>query len=163
MAKPFYKVSKELRWEGAHRLLDHGGACAQIHGHSFRLRVTVGSHSLDSTGLSMEFGAIKKPLQDFIDSWLDHMLLLHKDDPIIDAIVSAMIPTQKKGGHKIYEQLRPVEAGIHRLDFNPTSENMAKYFWDFVNKRLPEGVRLVEIWFSETQSCAVTLTAKGFS
>lgn len=152
------KISKELRFEAAHRLVGHSGLCRHIHGHSFRIRITVEAlEGLDEVGMGFEFGKIKAPMQKLIDDKLDHALILNQDDRLIGIIGGIL--SRKNIGNDELTALADVYSRIYVVPFNPTSENLAKHFWDFISAHLPKDVFLSELWFAETQSCAVTLVA----
>lgn len=72
-------ISKEFRFEYAHKLPYHDGKCARLHGHSGRLVVFVGSNTLlesgPKTGMVQDFGDIKKVVKPLIDQYLDHHYL----------------------------------------------------------------------------------------
>lgn len=151
------KISKELRFEAAHRLVGHPGLCKHIHGHSFRLRITVEADGLDEVGMGFEFGKIKAPMQHLIDTKLDHSLILNEADPLV-SVIGGLLAHNALETSSI-KALADVYSRVYVVPFNPTSENLAKHFWDYISGHLPEGVFLSELWFAETQSCAVTLTA----
>ena len=52
------KVAKRFRWEAAHRLTDHPGACKSIHGHSYEMTVIL-SGDVDENGMVVEFADLK--------------------------------------------------------------------------------------------------------
>ncbi len=69
-------ISKEYRFEAAHRLRNHNGQCARLHGHSYRVEVKVrGQVSIEDSGASdycmvvdfSELDAIMRPLIDALD------------------------------------------------------------------------------------------------
>lgn len=156
------KISKELRWEGAHRLLNHPGLCKHIHGHSFRIRITVESvDGLDAVGMGVEFSKIKSSMQRLIDDKLDHALILWDQDPLIGALGKILSHAVEGEVDPALVAFKDVYNRIYAAPCNPTSENLAEHFWQYIEERLPEGIFLSEIWFAETQSCAVTLTRKS--
>lgn len=64
-----YELTKEFRFEAAHHLPDHDGACRNVHGHSWRVRVTLHGLRLHTTGpktgMLADYGdisAVMKPL-----------------------------------------------------------------------------------------------------
>jgi 6-pyruvoyltetrahydropterin/6-carboxytetrahydropterin synthase len=158
---PTTKISKELRWEGAHRLVGDQGLCRHIHGHSFRLRISVEA-PVDKVGMGFAFGKIKATMQDLIDNKLDHALILWAEDPLLHALasdISRRTPIGAQEPTDAYVALKDVYSRVYAVPKNPTSENLAEHFWGIIEGRLPEGVTLSELWFAETKSCAVTITA----
>ncbi len=60
------------KFQAAHFLKDYKGKCEKIHGHTFTVEVQVESHSLDKTGIAIDFTEIKKKLSEILP---DHTLL----------------------------------------------------------------------------------------
>jgi 6-pyruvoyl tetrahydropterin synthase/QueD family protein len=66
------ELTKEFRFEAAHSLpnVPAGHKCARLHGHSFRIEVTVKGQVDPHTGWLMDFGELKekfRPLEDQLD------------------------------------------------------------------------------------------------
>jgi 6-pyruvoyltetrahydropterin/6-carboxytetrahydropterin synthase len=83
------EVTKELKFCCAHRLLNYRGACANVHGHNYKVLVTFTSDGLDSLGMVIDFGVIKKHLQQSLDDEYDHSIVLNKKDPLVNYFKSA--------------------------------------------------------------------------
>lgn len=90
------KVTKELKFCGAHRLLGYNGPCKNIHGHNYRVFITVeswhvtqGDKLLNNLGLLIDFKQIKDIVQTWIDTNLDHAIVIHKDDSAMIKFASA--------------------------------------------------------------------------
>jgi 6-pyruvoyltetrahydropterin/6-carboxytetrahydropterin synthase len=66
-------VTKQFRFEAAHQLNDYGGPCANLHGHSYLLEVSITGTSL-TDGMLMDFTALKALVQPLVDM-LDHNYL----------------------------------------------------------------------------------------
>ncbi|MDD2290167.1 MAG: 6-carboxytetrahydropterin synthase [Bacteroidales bacterium] len=80
-------ITREFRFEGAHALTHYDGKCRHIHGHSYRLMVTVkGEPSLvpgdPKSGMIMDFNDLKKIVTRYIIEPLDHSLMLRQDAPL---------------------------------------------------------------------------------
>lgn len=67
-------VSKEFRFEAAHWIIGHPGKCARLHGHSYRVVVSVEGEVDDTTGMVIDYYDLKKAIEDGIGGW-DHSLL----------------------------------------------------------------------------------------
>lgn len=64
-------VSRTFTFEAAHRLAWHPGKCRELHGHSYRLDVTVGG-PLDANGVVVDFDDLSEIVgREVIDRW-DH-------------------------------------------------------------------------------------------
>lgn len=69
-----FVISKRFTFEAAHNLVWHEGKCRNIHGHSYVLMVfAVGD--LDSNGVIMDFGDLKKLVNDVVIDVHDHKYL----------------------------------------------------------------------------------------
>ncbi len=69
-----YEVSITTRFSAAHQLREFQGGCERLHGHNWKVQVTVESEILDSTGLVMDFRELKRQTAEIIDT-LDHNFL----------------------------------------------------------------------------------------
>ncbi len=69
-----YEVVVEQPFSSAHFLKDYPGKCSQIHGHNYRVQITVEGETLDHLGLLVEFEVIKQALKPWIDLF-DHGFL----------------------------------------------------------------------------------------
>lgn len=117
-----------------HRLLNYDGKCAHLHGHNGKIRVFFSSEKLDSLGMVLDFGDVKKKIGDWLDATIDHRMILCESDPLV--------PILLEHGEPLF--LIPV---------NPTAENLAELVFDFARKiDLP--VVKVEFWETE-KSCAI--------
>jgi len=67
-------ISKEAKFEYAHRLHNYPGPCANIHGHSGRLIVTI-SGEVKEDGMVVDFKWLDKVIDDAIVKRLDHQFL----------------------------------------------------------------------------------------
>ena len=61
-----YRVSVEGHFDAAHYLRDYHGKCENIHGHRFKVVVTVKNEQLNDIGLAYDFTDLKKHLQEVL-------------------------------------------------------------------------------------------------
>jgi 6-pyruvoyltetrahydropterin/6-carboxytetrahydropterin synthase len=128
-----YRVTREIRFCYGHRLLDYEGKCRYLHGHNGRAVITLETAHLDRLGMVVDFSRIKQVVSAWINTTLDHKMILHKDDPVIGYL---------------RQQGEPVFA----LDANPTAENIARLIFDYT---AAQGFPVVEVVLWETDdSCA---------
>ena len=133
-----FKVVKEVRWEAAHRLFPYIGRCANIHGHSWRAIFTFQKENVNDTGMVIDFTNVKKVVRKWIDAKWDHACILCYVDPLVTS-------------------LNITDNKIFTLGGNPTSENMAKFLFDFFTKTF-QGIdselklESVEVFESATSS-----------
>ena len=69
-----FEVSVEQTFAAGHALRNYKGACENVHGHNFRVRVTLEGEALDDTGLLVDFLDIKESMREII-ARLDHVFL----------------------------------------------------------------------------------------
>lgn len=132
------RLTKEFSFEAAHALGGYDGPCREIHGHSYRLFVTIkGEPSTDPTnpkqGMVMDFGVLKKIVSEEIISRFDHALVLRST---ADEALRKLLGEQ-------FDNLVVV-------DYQPTCENMLDDFSRRISARLPEGVVLHSLRLHET-------------
>lgn len=79
----FY-LSKDFRFEASHQLPDHDGKCSRLHGHSWKMTVTVAGRNLQPEGgnnpkanMLADYADIKAIVGPFVDKYLDHHHLNH--------------------------------------------------------------------------------------
>jgi len=69
-----YEVSVDESFAAAHNLRNYKGKCENLHGHNYKVRVTLAGKELDSTGLLYDFVHLKQAIQGVIRA-LDHTYL----------------------------------------------------------------------------------------
>jgi 6-pyruvoyltetrahydropterin/6-carboxytetrahydropterin synthase len=131
-----FRVTREIHFCYGHRLLDYDGNCRHLHGHNGTAVITLHGDQLDRRGMVVDFSELKRVVGGWIDSTLDHTMLLHKDDPVL--------PLLKQNGER-----------VHVLDVNPTAENIAMLIYDYT---AGQGFPVVEVRLWETESCYATYT-----
>ena len=78
-----FEVSVEETFAAGHALRNYRGKCENVHGHNYRVQVTVEGEELNSIGLLVDFGDIKKLIRAIVGR-LDHQFL--NDVPPFDAV-----------------------------------------------------------------------------
>lgn len=109
-------VTVSHNFETGHRLPILQGKCQNLHGHSWWVHVTVSVEEGPST--VVEFGLFKKHLREWIDTHLDHGLMLGAEDPLAD-----LLPAY--GKVFVFDPSDPAESLTHGLAW-PTVENVAR-------------------------------------
>jgi 6-pyruvoyltetrahydropterin/6-carboxytetrahydropterin synthase len=69
-----FEVTIMGSFSAAHLLADIGGKCEKLHGHNFKIEVTVAAKELNEAGILVDFREIKKWLTEILDN-LDHKYL----------------------------------------------------------------------------------------
>lgn len=74
-----FRLEKTVHWEAAHRLPDHAGKCARLHGHSYRAVLVLESKTLieggSSDGMVQDYADVAAAVQPLLDDVLDHRYL----------------------------------------------------------------------------------------
>ncbi|WP_031433355.1 6-pyruvoyl trahydropterin synthase family protein [Methylomarinum vadi] len=83
-----YIITKEVYFCYGHRLMNHPGKCRNLHGHSVKASISIKQEQLNEQAMVCDFSDIKESVERYIDAHLDHNFLLHKDDPIIPALIA---------------------------------------------------------------------------
>lgn len=135
------RLTREFTFEMSHALEGYDGPCRQIHGHSYRLSVTVaGVPRADPAdpkyGMVMDFGELKRIVRGAIVDRYDHAFVIRRTEAN-SALVEAMAA-----------RFGRVEA----VDYQPTCENMIARFAEALQAGLPEGVALHSLRLHETAS-----------
>lgn len=135
------RVTKSFNFETAHALYGYDGKCKNIHGHSYKLFVTVkGIPNLDAEnpkfGMVIDFGDIKKIVKSEVIDEFDHAILLNENSPHKQLGDSLM-----KEGHKVIF-----------TSYQPSCENMLLDMVARISPRLPEFVELQSLRLHETET-----------
>ncbi len=69
-----YELTTIVDFEAAHRLADYPGKCSRLHGHNWRVEVTVAGPGLDGLGMLVDFRVLKQEVSRVIET-LDHYYL----------------------------------------------------------------------------------------
>ncbi|HLV47411.1 MAG TPA: 6-carboxytetrahydropterin synthase [Flavobacterium sp.] len=135
------RITKQFNFETGHALYGYDGKCRNVHGHSYKLSVTViGKPITDSNhvkyGMVIDFSDLKKIVQEEIVSNFDHATVFNKNTPHIELAKEL----EDRGHHVIL------------VDYQPTSENMVIDFAQRIKNRLPENIKLFSLRLQETES-----------
>ncbi|MCL1821543.1 MAG: 6-carboxytetrahydropterin synthase [Prolixibacteraceae bacterium] len=132
------RITKQFDFETAHALTGYDGLCSNIHGHSYKLDVTVIGEVLQKlghpkNGMVMDLCDLKEIVNTHVVSKLDHSFMISKTLPpdLLDGL--------RKNSKRLLE-----------VDFQPTSENIALYIAGILKQILPATVSLFSIRLAET-------------
>ena len=132
-------LTKIFHFEAAHALMGYDGRCRNIHGHSYEMRVTIKGMPIDDPsspkhGMVMDFGDLKKIVNEEIVDHYDHAFIINDQMP-----------------KDFIEEVKRHYERIIVLPFQPTTELMLLDFSKKIKKRLPQHVSLVKIFLKETE------------
>lgn len=135
------RVTKIFNFETAHALFGYDGKCKNIHGHSYKLHVSILGQPIQDenhpeNGMVMDFGDLKKIVNQSIVEPLDHAILLNKNT-----------------AHKtLGEDLLAQGHKVILTDYQPTCELMLLDFVDKIQEKLPKEISLVSLKLYETEN-----------
>lgn len=128
-----FRVAKEIEFCYGHRLLEYDGKCRFLHGHNGRAVIVLEGEHLDHRGMLRDFSDIKRAIAGWIDTTLDHRMILNERDPVV-------------------AYLREQQEPILTVAENPTAENIARMIFLYAREQQFPVVE-VSLW-ETTQSYA---------
>ena len=138
---PVISRGKRFAFEAGHALYGHDGKCKNIHGHSYKLYVTViGEPIADSNspkfGMIIDFSDLKSMVKKEIIEELDHSIILNQNSPHME----------------LAQALQSKEQKVVLVDYQPTIEGMVIDIANKIKKRLPENIQLHSLKLKETET-----------
>ena len=129
-----YALQTEASFDSAHFLTDYYGKCENLHGHRWRIVVTIEQEELQGEGtmrdMVLDFGAFKRAVRTLADS-LDHTFLVEEG-----SIKPTTIAALEAEGFS-----------LTILPFRTTAENLARYVAD---QLAMQGLPVSEVECDET-------------
>ena len=132
------RVTKEFGFEMAHVLWNYDGPCRNVHGHSYRLFVTLSGKPFEDpdnpkNGMVIDFTDLKSIVKDEIISVFDHSV-----------VVSKRYEQEKR------DMFLKLFGNTVLVDYQPTCENLVEDFAARLILRLPQNVKLYSLKLYET-------------
>ena len=133
------RITKLFAFETGHALYGYDGKCKNVHGHSYKLSVTVIGQPIADTnnvkyGMVIDFGDLKKIVKEDIVDVFDHATVFNKNTPHVE-----LAKELEDRGHNVL-----------LVDYQPTSEMMVVDFAEKIKKRLPNSIKLHSLRLQET-------------
>ena len=133
------RITKQFSFETGHALYGYDGKCRNIHGHSYKLSVTVNGTPISDTenvkyGMVIDFSDLKKIVKEEIVNVFDHATVFNKNTPHVE-----LAKELKDRGHHVL-----------LVDYQPTSEMMVIDFAEKIKNRLPNNIQLHSLKLQET-------------
>ncbi|WP_264519845.1 6-pyruvoyl trahydropterin synthase family protein [Flavobacterium sp. N1994] len=135
------RITKQFSFETGHALYGYDGKCKNVHGHSYKLSVTVIGKPITDTsnvkyGMVIDFSDLKKIVKEEIVDIFDHATVFNQNTPHIE-----LANELKSRGHHVI-----------LVDYQPTSENMVTDFAQKIKSRLPFEIKLHSLKLQETDT-----------
>jgi len=135
------RITKQFSFETGHALYGYDGKCKNVHGHSYKLSVTVvGTPIIDRNnvkfGMVIDFSDLKSIVKEEIVNQFDHATVFNQTTPHVELATEL----KNRGHHVIL------------VDYQPTSENMVIDFAQKIKSRLPKTVQLFSLKLQETET-----------
>ncbi len=135
------RITKQFSFETGHALYGYDGKCRNVHGHSYKLSVTViGSPISESDnvkfGMVIDFTDLKNIVKEEIVDVFDHATVFNKNTPHVE--LAHELSTR---GHSVL-----------LVNYQPTSEMMVIDFAEKIKQRLPKSISLYSLRLQETAS-----------
>lgn len=135
------RITKQFSFETGHALYGYDGKCKNVHGHSYKLSVTIiGTPITDSNnvkfGMVIDFSDLKKIVREEIVDVFDHATVFNQNTPHVE-----LAQELKNRGHHVI-----------LVNYQPTSENMVIDFAKKIQDRLPNNIQLHSLKLQETES-----------
>ena len=135
------RITKQFSFETGHALYGYDGKCRNVHGHSYKLHVTViGKPISDKNhvkyGMVIDFSDLKEIVKKEIVSVFDHATVFNKNTPHIE-----LAHELEERGHNVL-----------LVDYQPTSEMMIIDFSEKIQQHLPSHIQLHSLKLQETDS-----------
>lgn len=135
------RITKQFNFETGHALYGYDGKCKNVHGHSYKLSVTViGEPIKDQShvkfGMVIDFSDLKKIVNEEVVDVFDHATVFNKNTPHIELAKEL----EARGHHVLL------------VDYQPTSEMMVIDFAKKIRTRLPKNIKLYSIKLQETET-----------
>lgn len=135
------RVTKSFNFETAHALYGYDGKCKNIHGHSYKLFVTLKGAPIQNPsdpkfGMVIDFGDIKKIVKANVVDRFDHAILLNVNSP------------HKELGEELISQGHKVIF----TKYQPSCENMLLEMVEIIKQKLDDSIELQSIRLHETET-----------
>lgn len=172
-----YTLTKRFGLVYGHRLWNQTAPpcqCRHLHGHSGHVIISVTnnkikeidtstgvwqSHNGDTLnqGMVMDLNNLKHFKTEL--EWLDHKMILDKNDPLVPIFLGlgGAVSMENRGPFVVVSAIGDtvedeIVDGLVLMDGEPTSENLARLIYHWVNEWLPDGVWCDSVAVEETES-----------
>ena len=137
------KATRYHDFSMGHRVCEHEGKCAMLHGHNYRIHFYCEGEQLDLLGRVIDFSVIKERLCNWLEDNWDHRFMMWSKDPKMPMV-------------------RNADPSLVEVEFNPTAENMGEFLLSVVApaQLIGTGVVCTKVVIEETRKCSVEVILK---
>ena len=131
-------VTKEVTFDCAHMLSGHAALCKNLHGHTYKVQITVYGTQIQegsSAGMVIDFKHLKQAIQEVIMDKFDH------------AVIFSDLQYRNLAEQDLYEWATAFGMRHFVMPTRTTAENMAIFFKKAIHDYLVEVIRLDNIDF----------------
>ena len=130
-------VTKTVKFDAAHVLTNHQGLCKNLHGHTYRVDVSVTQPDGSGKDMVIDFKDLKAIANEVICDRFDHAFVYN---------------TASSGECEIAAVVEKNGMRTVAIPFRSTAENLARHFYESLKPRIP-GLSAVKVW-ETAESCA---------
>ena len=130
-------ATKTVKFDAAHILTNHQGLCKNLHGHTYRVDVSVAQADGAGGDMVIDFKDLKRIASEVVCERFDHAFIYN---------------TESSGEREIAEVVEKNGMRVAPIPFRSTAENLARLFFDELKARIP-GLVAVKVW-ETSDSCA---------
>ena len=128
------ELSKIFHFDMAHRLSFYQGKCRNLHGHTYRMEVTLAGET-DTNGMVMDFNEMKALIHREVVDVLDHSTVIYEKDELLmkhfpKELQHVVLPfeiTAENLSRWIFERLSDAGLNIKRVTLWETEDSKAVY------------------------------------
>ena len=130
-------ATKTVKFDAAHVLTNHQGLCKNLHGHTYRVDVSVAQADGVGGDMVIDFKDLKRIASEVVCERFDHAFIYN---------------TESQGECEIAAVVEKNGMRVAPIPFRSTAENLAKLFFGELRARIP-GLVAVKVW-ETADSCA---------
>ena len=123
-------VTKSVKFDAAHVRTNHQGLCKNLHGHTYRVEVSVTQAPGDNADMVIDFKDLKKKCEEVILERYDHAFMYNSESQAESEIAAVVM---KHG-------MRAVA-----MPYRSTAENLARHFFGVLREHVA-GLSRVRVW-----------------